>query len=713
MTSIQFLKGVGPKKAELFERLGIESLDDLLFYFPRAWEDRRLAAKKDPLPFLDPAPVIKGKIKAIRDLYTSSRLRIFKAVLETPSGEAEASFFKRHSPRFDVFALLRKDLKPGRTVWITGTPEDPLFLSRLRADEYYPDDDERALRMHIGRIVPVYPLTEGLTAKFMRETVYEAVLAGAEAVGDFLPGNLAAKRGLAARDLAARAIHFPENNFELVQARRRFIYEELLLMALAWAIKKRQTRSVLKGFSYEIKKNLLTPFRENLGFSLTAAQAHAINEIFADMRAPTPMGRLLEGDVGSGKTVVALSAMLLAAENGGQSVFAAPTEILAEQHLLTFEKFLKGLDVRLALLTGRLRAGERKKVLADLAEGKIDILIGTHAVISEGVKFRNLRLAVVDEQHRFGVRQRAALRAKGNKADMLIMTATPIPRTLFLALYGDLDLSVIKEMPPGRKPVRTTEATEEVAFLAAADEVAKGRQVYIVYPVIEESSSVLNRTGQYSSSFSPLSGGKTQAEDMKSVKAEFERLKVFFKGRRVDMLHGRMPGELKKQVMEDFAAGRTDVLVATQVIEVGIDVANATLMVINNAERFGLASLHQLRGRVGRGQWDSRCLLVAHARTGDSADRLRAMVQSSNGFELSEKDIYIRGAGEILGTRQHGDMDLKLADMSRDKELLEMAIEDREALLAADPELARKENAGLRRKLIDLYAARWNLIDLS
>ncbi|MDP2865304.1 MAG: ATP-dependent DNA helicase RecG [Elusimicrobiota bacterium] len=691
MPSIQFLKGVGPKKAELFGRLGLESLDDLLFYFPRAWEDRRLAAKKDPLPFLDPAPVIKGKIKAIRDLYTSSRLRIFKAVLETPSGEAEASFFKRHSPRFDVFAPLRKDLKPGRTVWITGTPEDPLFLSRLRADEYYPDDDDRALRMHIGRIVPVYPLTEGLTAKFMREAVYEAVLAGAEAVGDFLPRELAAKRGLFARDLAARAIHFPENNFELVQARRRFIYEELLLMALAWAIKKRQTRSVLKGFSYDIKKNLLTPLREKLGFSLTAAQAHAINEIFADMRAPTPMGRLLEGDVGSGKTVVALSAMLLAAENGGQSVFAAPTEILAEQHLLTFEKFLKGLDVRFALLTGRLGAGARKKVLADLAEGKIDILIGTHAVISEGVKFRNLRLAVVDEQHRFGVRQRAALRAKGNKADMLIMTATPIPRTLFLALYGDLDLSVIKEMPPGRKPVKTTEAAEEVAFLAAADEVAKGRQVYIVYPVIEE----------------------TQAEDMKSVKAEFVRLKAFFKGRRVDMLHGRMPGELKKRVMEDFSAGRTDVLVATQVIEVGIDVANATLMVINNAERFGLASLHQLRGRVGRGQWDSRCLLVARVRAGDSADRLRALVQSSNGFELSEKDIYIRGAGEILGTRQHGDMDFKLADMSRDKEILEMAIEDREALLAADPDLVKKENAGLRRKLSDLYAARWNLIDLS
>ncbi|MEK7722445.1 MAG: ATP-dependent DNA helicase RecG [Elusimicrobiota bacterium] len=632
MPSIQFLKGVGPKKAELFGRLGIKTLDDLLFYFPRSWEDRRLPAKKEPLPFLEDAPVIRGRIKRVRDIYTSGPLRIFKIFLETPYGEAEADFFKRHNPRFDVFTLLRKDLKEGRTVWITGTPEDPLFLSRLRADEYYPDDDTRALKIHIGRIVPVYPLTEGLTARFMREAVYEALLTGAEAVGDFLPGELAAKRGLSARDLAARAIHFPENNFELAQARRRFIYEELLLLVLAWAIKRRQTRSVRKGFTYEIKRNLLTPFRERLGFNFTAAQARAINEIFADMRAPTPMARLLEGDVGSGKTVVALSAMLLAAENGGQSVFAAPTEILAEQHFLTFDKFLKGTGVRFALLTGRLKAAEKKKISEDLAAGRIDILIGTHAVISGGVKFKNLRLVVADEQHRFGVRQRAALRAKGNKADMLIMTATPIPRTLFLALYGDLDLSVIKEMPPGRRPVKTTEATEDIAFSAAADEVARGRQVYIVYPVIEE----------------------TQVSDMKSIKTGFERLKLFFRGRRVDMLHGRMPGELKKRVMEDFAAGRTDVLVATQVIEVGIDVANAALMVINNAERFGLASLHQLRGRVGRGRWDSRCMLVAHARTGDSADRLRAMVQSSSGFELSEKDIYKGGWGDTGGAAARG-----------------------------------------------------------
>ncbi len=675
----------------MFGHLGVETLDDLLFYFPRKWEDRRLPARRELSPLLDPSPLIRGTIKSIRDLHTSSSLRIFKVVLETSDGEAEASFFKRHNPRFDVFALLRKDLKPGRAVWITGTPDDPLFLTRLRADEYYAADDEAALKTHVGRIVPVYPLTEGLTARFMREAVYEAVMAGSEGVGDFLPPALVMKRRLAARDLAARAIHFPENNFELAQARTRFIYEELLLLALAWAIKKRQTRSVQKGFTYEIKKTLLTPFRENLGFSLTNGQAHAIKEIFADMQALTPMGRLLEGDVGSGKTVVALSAMLLAAENGGQSVFAAPTEILAEQHILTFDKFLKGLGVRYALLTGRMKAAEKKKVLADLAGGEIDILIGTHAVISEGVKFKNLRLVVVDEQHRFGVRQRAALRAKGDKADMLIMTATPIPRTLFLALYGDLDLSVIKELPPGRPPIKTTEATEEIAFMAARDEVAKGRQVYIVYPVIEE----------------------TQAQDMKSVKAEFERLQGLFRGRRVEMLHGRMTSEEKKRVMENFSAGRTDVLVATQVIEVGIDVANATLMVINNAERFGLASLHQLRGRVGRGEWESRCLLVAQARTGDAAERLRAMVQSSNGFELSEKDIYIRGAGEILGVRQHGDMEFKLADMARDKDVLAQAMEDRELVLLDDPELVKKENAGLRSKLSSIYGARWSLIDLS
>ena len=691
MTSIQYLKGVGPKTAGLFGRLGIVNLEDLFFYFPRKWEDRRLNPEIPPLPYLEPVPVIKGKIRTVRDMYTASRLRIFKVALETAYGEAEASFFKRHNPRFDVFALLRKDLIPGRVVWITGKPDDPLFLTRLRADEYYLDEDARALRMHMGRIVPVYALTEGLSARAMREAVHYAVTNTAEGLGDFLPPGLAARRALAARDLSVRAVHFPENNFELDRARRRFIYEELLLLTLAWAIKRRQTRSVAKGFGYEVKKTLLTPFRAKLGFELTNAQRHCINEIFTDMQAPTPMARLLEGDVGSGKTVVALSAMLLAAENGAQSVFAAPTEILAEQHYMTFEKFLKGLPVRYELLTGRTTAAKKKDILKRLAAGEIDILIGTHSVIGPGVKFANLRLTVIDEQHRFGVRQRAALRSKGENSDMLIMTATPIPRTLFLALYGDLDLSVIKEMPPGRLPVRTAETTEDIAFAAVADEAAKGRQVFVVYPVIEE----------------------TEDADMKSVKAEFERLRELFQGRSVAMMHGRMSGDDKKKVMAEFSAGRIDILVATQVIEVGIDVPNATLMVINNAERYGLASLHQLRGRVGRGPHGSRCLLVAHARTGDSSERLRAMVQTSSGFELSQKDVYIRGAGEIFGVRQHGDMEFKLADMARDAEILRQAIEDRDEVLAADPDLVKTVNAGLRKKLIEQYAGRWNLIDLA
>ncbi|HAH32158.1 MAG TPA: ATP-dependent DNA helicase RecG [Elusimicrobia bacterium] len=690
MTAIQYLKGVGPKKAELLGRLGLETVEDLLFYFPRKWEDRRLGAKPENLPFIEKVSVLKGRIVLVKDLYTSGRLRIFKTILDTGAVRAEVSWFRRHSPRFDVFGLLRKDLKEGAEVWVVGEPEDPLFKTRLRGEEYYLDGDASAKLNHIARLVPVYPLTAGLSAKLMREISRKALQERGGAVGDFLPAGLLSKRGLFDRVSALRALHFPENGFQLTTARKRFIYEELFLMALAWALKRRQTLRVLKGFGYEVKKHLLTPFKERLGFEFTNDQKRAINAIFADMRAPSPMARLLEGDVGSGKTVVALSALLLAVENGGQGVFLAPTEILAEQHYLTFHKFLDGLKVNFALLTSSVRPKEKKKIIERLAAGEIDILIGTHAALEEGVKFKNLRLTVIDEQHRFGVRQRAALRLKGDKADMLVMTATPIPRTLFLALYGDLDLSVLKEMPPGRQPVKTELADEFRAFEAVREELLKGRQAYIVYPVIEEDG----------------------ARGLKSVKEEFARLKGIFKN--VDMLHGRMPSELKKKVMDDFVSGKSKVLVATQVIEVGIDVPNATVMVINNAENYGLASLHQLRGRVGRGKHGGRCLLVTgQAVTEDGGRRLDALRSSSSGFELSEKDIYMRGAGDILGLRQHGDMDFKIADLSRDSGLLEAAIADREELLRADPDLRAPQNAGLRRKLIELYGKKWSLIDLS
>ncbi|MBU2572726.1 MAG: ATP-dependent DNA helicase RecG [Elusimicrobia bacterium] len=691
MTSIQYLKGVGPGRAELFARLGIHTVDDLLFYFPKKWEDRRLNAKKENLDYVEDAGVIFGKVLSVRDLYTYGSLRIFKAVMDAGGYQAQASWFKRHSHSFDVFAALRKDIAPGAKIWLVGKPEDPLFKTMLRAEEYYRADDLPAQRKHVNRLVPVYGLTEGLTPKVMREAVFRAVIEKAGDTGEFIPGALMVKRGLIARDLAVKAVHFPENYFELKEARKRFIYEEFFLMALAWAIKRAQTRALDKGFTYEIKKHLLTPFREKLGFEFTASQKKAINEIFADMRARAPMARLLEGDVGSGKTVVALSALLLAVENGCQGVFMAPTEILAEQHFITFARFLAGLDIRFALLTSSVKPKEKKAIIDKLAGGELDIVIGTHAVLEENIRFKNLRLIVIDEQHRFGVRQRAALRQKGEKADMLIMTATPIPRTLFLALYGDLDLSVLSGMPPGRKPVKTESVTEEAALKIVRAEISKRRQAYIVYPVIEES----------------------EVKTLKSVKAEFERLKELFKDRRLAMLHGAMPGREKERVMSEFAGGKIDILVATPVVEVGIDVANAAVMVINNAENFGLASLHQLRGRVGRGRWASRCLLVAHDATADGAERIEAMCSTNSGFEISEKDIYLRGAGEVLGLRQHGEMEFRLADLSRDGELLRSAIEDREALLAADPGLRKPEHSPLRHKLLQLYQQKWNIIDLS
>ena len=468
MTSIQYLKGIGPRRAELFGKLGLATVDDMLFYFPKKWEDRRLSrplaavsaekgrglnAKKEHLEYVEDVPVLFGKILSVRDLYTSGSLRIFKTVLDAGGYEAEASWFRRHSPRFDVFAPIKKDVKPGEKIWLVATPEDPLFRTRLRVDEYYRADDLLAQRAHINRLIPVYPLTEGITAKFMREAMFRVVMEHAADKGEFMPGRLLARRALITRDMALRALHFPENYFELKESRKRFIYEELFLMALAWAIKRRQTRAIAKGFTYGIKKHLLTPFREKLGFEFTASQAKAINEIFADMAAPAPMARLLEGDVGSGKTVVAISALLLAAENGYQGVFMAPTEILAEQHFITFREHLKGLNVKFAVLTSSVKAKEKKEIIDKLAKGELDIVIGTHAVLEAGIKFKDLKLIVIDEQHRFGVRQRAASAKATN--GRVIMTATPIPHA-FPRPLRRLDLSVLADMPPSRKPVKTS-----------------------------------------------------------------------------------------------------------------------------------------------------------------------------------------------------------------------------------------------------------------
>lgn len=690
-SSVQYLKGIGPIKAEILGKVGVFSINDLMAYFPVKWQDRKLEKEKDLNDDFQDSYVFFGKIQSIKDLYTSSSLRIFRAIISNGAQEIEAVWFKRHNPRYDVFSQIRRDIKPGIKIWLVGKPEDPLFKFKIRVEEYYLETDERAQRAHINRIVPVYPLTDKLSAKFMRSAVYFSLLNYAQELPEALPLELLAKRGLLTAPLALKALHFPENLLELKRAKKRFIYEELFLLTMAWAIKRRQTRNIKKGYGYDLKKNILTPFKEKLGFDFTDSQKTAINQIFKDMREPSPMSRLLEGDVGSGKTVIAMSALLLAAENGYQSAFMAPTEILAEQHFMTFEKYLKNLPVRFEILTSKLSPAQRKKVIDKIAKGEVDIVIGTHSIIEPSVKFKNLKLMIIDEQHRFGVRQRAALRHKGEKADMLVMTATPIPRTLFLALYGDLELSILKDMPPGRQKVETSSVQEDTAFKETRIELSKGRQAYIVYPIIEES----------------------KVADLKSVKEEFEKVKIIFKDYKTAMLHGRMKSAEKKRIMGEFLNKKIDILVATPVVEVGLDAPGAAIMIINNAERFGLASLHQLRGRVGRSKYKSKCFLISNNLTPDARERINAMCSTSSGFEISEKDSYIRGMGDVLGIRQHGDMDFKIADILRDSDMLKKAIEDKDELLKNDPNLLKRENFPLRRKLLKLYQNKWNIIDLT
>lgn len=688
---IQFLKGVGPRRAALFEHLGVRTVEDLLHHYPRQWQDRHETADLR-LPTATGLVVLRGRVLRAAGQHAGPRLALYKATLATAHGKVECVWFKHLSRRFDVFSALKAEVTEGADLWVVGRSDPDLTgIREIRVDEHYPLTDER-WRVHVARLTPVYALTEGLSQRFVRELVHGALEAHADAATDAVPAELMSKRKLLAAPQALRGLHFPRSDAELEAGRARLAYEELLLLEVAWILKRRQTRGVAKGYGYDIKRSLLTPFREGLGFGLTAAQKRVINEIFEDMRKPYPMTRLLQGDVGSGKTVVALSALLLAVENGGQGALMAPTEILADQHRLTLDRFLKGLPVRVASLTSRVPKKEREKILAAVAAGEVDIVVGTHAVLEDDVRFKDLKLAVIDEQHRFGVRQRTTLRQKGSLIDLLVMTATPIPRTLALALYGDLEVSTIDEMPPGRAPIKTALTPEAEAFEAVKREVALGRQAYVVYPIIEESARL----------------------DLQSAKAEYERLSAeVFPGLKVALIHGAMPAKAKNKVMEEFSRGAWQVLVATPVIEVGIDVPNSTVMVIQNADRFGLASLHQLRGRIGRGAAESTCFLVADPKTPQAAHRLSTMTATGDGFRIGEEDLKLRGPGELLGTAQSGELSLQVADLFKDAELLSYARADADEVLAADPKLLAPEHALLKRRLLALYQSRWNWIDLA
>ena len=679
---VQYLKGVGPRRAERFERLGIRTGRDLLYHVPHRYEDATQVAPIGRLRPGDDATVI-GRVVSKGVLPTRKGLRIFHAVLRDESGLIECAW--PGQPWLD------RTISKGDLLLASG-PVGFYHGRQLRPREHtvLAREGEEG---EGGRIFPVYSATEGLSHRQIRGIVadnLDDLLAEAAGREPFPPEWLS-ELGLPALAPALETLHRPEDLAGVERARRRLAWEELFFLQLLHARARHELRSRQLGIPFAGAERLSDPFLDALPFRLTEAQRRAWGEIRADMEGGARMYRLLQGDVGSGKTVVAVAAMLKAVENDRQAVLMAPTEILAEQHLRTLARLLAPVAVEPALLTGSVGGERRRAVLEGLRSGATRLVVGTHALIQDGVELARPGLFVIDEQHRFGVEQRRALRELGTAADTLVMSATPIPRSLALTLYGDLDLSVIDEMPPGRRPVKTgvrPQRDRAAALDWVEERLREGRQAYFVYPLIEESAVL----------------------DAKAATDAHAELATRFAPHEVALLHGRMPTSEKDRVMRGFLAGEIAVLVATTVIEVGIDVPNATVMVIEHAERFGLSQLHQLRGRVGRGAEQSWCVAF-HGGDGPS-ERLRAFASSTDGFRLAREDLRIRGQGDLFGAQQHGAPVLRFADLERDADLLERARVRARGVIEQDPGLAASGHRGLARELAERHADREILFEI-
>jgi len=671
--------------AKKLERLGVQTVGDLLYLFPRRYNDFSALKKINELVVGEEVTVM-GMVENISEKQTPRGLTIITAVLTDGTGMLRVTWFNQHY-------LLRR-LQPDRQIVVSGKID--LYLGRLvmQSPEWEPLEKEL---IHTGRLVPVYPLTEGISGKWLRALMSRTVDYWQKRLRDHLPQEIVQRAALLPLNQAIAQIHFPDSDEAVRNAKHRLAFDEFLMIQLGVLRQRRQWRQQ-QGRPLQIDSALHDRFVQSLPFTLTPAQDRALQQILDDIRKPEPMSRLLQGDVGSGKTVVATAAMLQAVANGCQAAIMAPTEILAEQHFKTISRLLEDVSVRAAsagedaarplrveLLTGSVAKAERDELLRATNAGEIDILVGTHALIQSDVAFSNLALVIVDEQHRFGVDQRGALRQKGYNPHMLVMSATPIPRSLSLTIYGDLDLSIIDELPPGRQTIETRwlEPRErERAYSFIESQVNKGRQAFIICPLVEESDKI----------------------EAKAAVEEFERLRtVIFPKLRLGLLHGRMKADEKDQVMEAFHRHEIDILVSTSVVEVGIDVPNATVMLVEGANRFGLAQLHQFRGRVGRGAHESYCLLLADADSGNSRERLQAIERSQDGFTLAEKDLEMRGPGEFFGTRQSGLPPLKLAELG-DLLTLVKAREEAQLLVDRDPQLARPEHHALAQKLNEFWA---------
>ena len=672
-TSVKYLKGVGPKRAEALARLGVRTVGDLLYHAPHRYLD---ATSVTPLARAAVGRDVTcvGRVISTGVIPTRRGLRVFRAVLRDASGPLECAWPGQ--------PFLERQIKQGQLLLVTGPVRYyhgrqliPREFVILAAEGEQSDDDR-------GMVLPVYPATEGLTHRQIRGLVQQHLDALLALVVDPHPATLV--RGLDLPDLksALAAVHRPASVADAEAGRRRLAFDELFDQQLVQARARMLAKRGRAGIRFVLKKELTTRLKEHLPFELTADQRHAVREIADDMTAPLRMHRLLMGDVGTGKTVVALFAMLLAAENDYQAAIMAPTELLAEQHHATLSRLLQPLGLIPDLLLGRLSTGEKAAARRRIAAGESRLVVGTHALIQEAVTFHRLGLAVIDEQHRFGVEQRAALVEKGDAPDVLLLTATPIPRSLALTLYGDLDVTTLRERPPGTGSVKTALRTEQARakiYDFIGREVAAGRQAYVIYPVIEES----------------------ERTDLKAATTMSERLRAALQEARVDLVHGRMPADERDRVMRAFRDNEVQVLVATTVVEVGIDVPNATVIVIEHAERFGLAQLHQLRGRVGRGAAPSHCILLSDV--AEAAPRLEAFTETTDGFAIAELDLKERGMGELAGARQSGGVPLRFARLDTDLPLLESARRAAGEIITRDPTLADPRHGAYRSRVLARY----------
>lgn len=672
---IKYVKGVGQAKAAMLAKLNIFTVGDLLEHYPRRYEDR---SQLRPIRSLadNEVQTFQAQVVSVQDSRPRRGLTLTKITVRDETGAAQLVWFNQ--------PYIKKWFKPANDLIITGKVERRYGQVQISHPEIEIIDGADLL--HTGRIVPIYPASESIGQRWLRTLIRQALDSCGEAP-EFLPPAVIAEYRLMGRQAALTNVHFPADAAALEAARRRLVFEELYLLQCGLLYLKSLNKQEGSGIKHAADGELVRQIEGGLPFTLTADQRAALADIKADMEDTRPMQRLIQGDVGSGKTVLAAIALAKAVASGYQGAMMAPTEILAEQHCHTLSQLLAPHGVRIAVLTGRLTRRTRDEVLDRLKHGLADVVVGTHALIQEDVEFKHLGLVVTDEQHRFGVRQRARLQAKGETPDVLVMTATPIPRTMALTVYGDLDVSVIRQLPPGRKPIKTYSVGSDMrerVYRFIVKEVAAGRQAYVVCPLVEESD-------------------KLEAQAATQL---YEQLKgTYFKGLACGLVHGKMKSADKDEAMKAFYCGEIQVLVATTVIEVGVNVPNATVMVVEGADRFGLAQLHQLRGRIGRGEHQSYCILLSDNQSADSRERLAIMAQVQDGFELAEKDLTLRGPGQFFGTRQHGMPDLKIADIVKDTSVL------LEARRAAQQTVALPERfAGVRPVLSERFGNHFGLI---